>query len=403
MSRDKMDMNKKALDLHKAQRGKMKISSKVPMDNAYDLGLAYSPGVAEPCKAIHENEELVYDYTIKGNLVAVISDGSAVLGLGDIGPLASLPVMEGKALLLKRFANIDAFPLVLNSKNVDDIVNTVKMLEPTFGAINLEDISSPRCFEIEDRLKAECNIPVFHDDQHGTAIVTGAGLVNALKVVNKKLESIRVVLNGCGAAGIAIIKLLVKLGVKDILVCDTKGIIYEDRQEGMNKIKSEISLITNRNQVRGSLTDAIDSADVVIGVSAPGSITAEMIQSMANNPIVFALANPIPEIMPEEAIKAGVAVIATGRSDYPNQVNNVLAFPGIFRGALDVRASQINDEMKIAALYAIASLITDAEVSSDYIIPRPFDERVGTHVAAAVSKAAIESGVAQLVAKPLEV
>jgi len=400
---DKMDMKQKALDLHKAGLGKMKIASKVPMDNAYDLSLAYSPGVAEPCKAIFENEELVYDYTIKGNLVAVISDGSAVLGLGDIGPLASLPVMEGKALLLKRFANIDAFPIVLNSKDVDDIVNTVKMLEPTFGAVNLEDISSPRCFEIEERLIAECNIPVFHDDQHGTAIVTAAGLVNSLKVVNKKLDSIRVVINGCGAAGIAITKLLVKLGVKDVLVCDTKGIIYEGRQEGMNKIKSEISLITNRNQVQGSLASAIESADVIIGVSAPGAITAEMIQTMASNPIVFALANPIPEIMPEDAIKAGVAVIATGRSDYPNQVNNVLAFPGIFRGALDVRASQINDEMKIAALYAIASLITDAEVSSDYIIPRPFDERVGTHVAAAVSKAAIESGVAQLVAKPLEV
>lgn len=384
-----------ALRLHRIHQGKLEVVSKVPLRNERDLSLAYSPWVAEPCKEIYEEKEKMYEYTIKGNLVAVVSNGTAVLGLGNIGPEAAMPVMEGKALLFKNFAGVDAFPIVLRTNDVEEIVRTVKILEPTFGGINLEDIAAPKCFEIEERLKKECNIPVFHDDQHGTAIVTLAGLINALKVVGKSLTDIRVVANGAGAAGIAIIKLLYKVGVRDILMCDTKGIIYEGRAEGMNPIKEEIAKMTNRDKRKGTLADAMKDADVFIGVSVAGAVTKEMVASMNRDPIIFAMANPVPEIMPEEAREAGAAVIGTGRSDYPNQVNNVLAFPGIFRGALDVHATNINEEMKLAAAYAIAELISPEELSADYVIPKPFDPRVAANVAVAVAKAAMESGVAR--------
>jgi malate dehydrogenase (oxaloacetate-decarboxylating) len=392
-----------ALRLHKQNQGKLGVVSKVELRDAKDLSLAYSPWVAEPCKEIYENKQNVYEYTIKGNLVAVVSDGTAVLGLGNIGPEAAMPVMEGKALLFKSFAGVDAFPICLGTNDVDKIVETVKLLEPTFGGINLEDIAAPKCFEIEERLKKECNIPVFHDDQHGTAIVTLAGLINALKVVNKQMTDIRVVANGAGAAGIAIIKLLYKIGVRDIIMCDTKGIIYEGRTEGMNPIKEEIARITNRERLKGSLADAMKGADVFVGVSVAGAVTPEMVQSMNDNAIIFAMANPIPEIMPDEAKAAGAAVVGTGRSDFPNQVNNVLAFPGIFRGALDVHATNINEEMKLAAAYAIADLIDENELNADYCIPSPFDPRVAPHVAAAVAKAAMESGVARKQVDPNEV
>jgi malate dehydrogenase (oxaloacetate-decarboxylating) len=392
-----------ALRLHKQNQGKLGVVSKVELRDAKDLSLAYSPWVAEPCKEIYENKQNVYEYTIKGNLVAVVSDGTAVLGLGNIGPEAAMPVMEGKALLFKSFAGVDAFPICLGTNDVDKIVETVKLLEPTFGGINLEDIAAPKCFEIEERLKKECNIPVFHDDQHGTAIVTLAGLINALKVVNKQMTDIRVVANGAGAAGIAIIKLLYKIGVRDIIMCDTKGIIYEGRTEGMNPIKEEIARITNRDRLKGTLADAMKGADVFVGVSVAGAVTPEMVQTMNDNAIIFAMANPIPEIMPEEAKAAGAAVVGTGRSDFPNQVNNVLAFPGIFRGALDVHATNINEEMKLAAAYAIADLIDENELNADYCIPSPFDPRVAPHVAAAVAKAAMESGVARKQVDPNEV
>lgn len=384
-----------ALRLHRIHQGKLEVVSKVPLRNERDLSLAYSPWVAEPCKEIYEEKEKMYEYTIKGNLVAVVSNGTAVLGLGNIGPEAAMPVMEGKALLFKNFAGVDAFPIVLRTNDVEEIARTVKILEPTFGGINLEDIAAPKCFEIEERLKKECNIPVFHDDQHGTAIVTLAGLINALKVVGKSLTDIRVVANGAGAAGIAIIKLLYKVGVRDILMCDTKGILYEGRAEGMNPIKEEIAKMTNRDKRKGTLADAMKGADVFIGVSVAGAVTKEMVASMNRDPIIFAMANPVPEIMPEEAREAGAAVIGTGRSDYPNQVNNVLAFPGIFRGALDVHATNINEEMKLAAAYAIAELISPEELSADYVIPKPFDPRVAANVAVAVAKAAMESGVAR--------
>lgn len=384
-----------ALKMHLENRGKLGVYSKVPVRDAKDLSLAYSPGVAEPCIDIHEDENKVYDYTMKGNLVAVVSDGTAVLGLGNIGPKAAMPVMEGKALLFKSFADVDAFPICLNTTDADKIVETVKLLEPTFGGVNLEDIAAPRCFEIEERLRKACNIPIFHDDQHGTAIVTAAGLLNALKLANKKIEDIRVVANGAGAAGVAIIKLLLGMGVKDVILCDTKGIIYENRPVGMNKFKDEIAKITNKEQKQGTLADALVGADVFVGVSAAGAVTEEMVRSMNRDPIIFAMANPTPEIMPEVAKKAGALVVGTGRSDFPNQVNNVLAFPGIFRGALDVRAAEINEEMKLAAVNAIAGLISDQELHADYVIPDPFDRRVAAHVAAAVANAAIESGVAQ--------
>lgn len=389
------NMREEALQLHIENRGKIRVESKVPLESAYDLSLAYSPGVAEPCKDIFDNTKKVYDYTSKGNMVAVVSDGSAVLGLGNIGPEGALPVMEGKAVLFKSFAGVDAFPICLNTQDPEEIIRTVKYLEPTFGGINLEDIAAPNCFEIEERLKEELNIPVFHDDQHGTAIVTAAGLLNALKLTGKKMEDILVVANGAGAAGIAIIKLLLSMGVKDVIMCDSKGAIYEGRPFGMNPIKESIARITNHKRAEGTLEDVMTGADVFIGVSVAGSVTPEMVQSMNENPIIFAMANPVPEIMPELAREMGAAVVGTGRSDFPNQVNNVLAFPGIFRGALEVMATDINEAMKLAAVRAIAELISEEELSADYIIPSPFDTRVAPHVAAAVAQAAIETGVAR--------
>jgi len=391
-----MSLREEALELHRTHQGKLAVSVKVPMEDAHDLSLAYSPGVAEPCKEIHRSTELVYDYTSKGNLVAVVSDGTAVLGLGNIGPHAALPVMEGKAALFKAFAGVDAVPICLDTTNVDEIVRTVKLMGPTFGGINLEDIAAPNCFAVEERLKKELDIPVFHDDQHGTAIVTLAGLINALKVVGKKLGEIRVVANGAGAAGIAIIKLLLAMGVRHVIMCDTKGAIYDGRVEGMNPVKDMIAKNTNPDRIQGSLEEVIQGADVFIGVSAAGAVTADMVRSMNQDAIIFAMANPDPEITPAEATAAGAKVVGTGRSDYPNQVNNVLAFPGIFRGALDVRARAINEEMKIAAAYAIAGLIDEAELTADYVIPSPFDPRVAPSVAQAVAEAAMESGVARL-------
>lgn len=398
-----MSLREEALHIHRINKGKLESKSKIPVRNAHDLSLAYSPGVAEPCKDIHEDKDKVFEYTMKGNMVAVVSDGTAVLGLGNIGPEAALPVMEGKAVLFKSFAGVDAFPICLNTTDVDKIVETVKLLEPTFGGVNLEDIAAPACFEVEERLKKETDIPIFHDDQHGTAIVTVAGLVNALKIVGKEMSSIRVVANGAGAAGIAIIKLLRSYGVRDIIMCDTKGAIFEGRPYGMNGMKDEVAKYTNSERVEGSLADVIKGADVFIGVSAAGALTKEMVQSMNEKSIIFAMANPTPEIMPEEAKEAGAAVIGTGRSDFPNQVNNVLAFPGIFRGALDVRATQINEEMKVAAVEAIAGLVSDEELNADYVIPAPFDARVAPAVAAGVAKAAMETGVARIKVDPQEV
>lgn len=397
----KMDLMTKALEMHREYKGKMEIVSKVPVQDSYDLSLAYSPGVAQPCIEIEKNEETVYDYTIKGNLVGIVTDGTAVLGLGDIGPEAALPVMEGKSILLKRFADVDAFPICLDTKNVDEIVKTVKLIAPTFGAINLEDISAPRCFEIEDRLRAECKIPVFHDDQHGTAIVVGAALTNANKLVKKNPSEMKIVINGAGAAGIAIMRILLQMGYENIMMCDTTGIIYEGRKDGMNPIKEGIAKLTNKQRLEGTLDDAIKGSDVFIGVSVANLLTEAHIQSMNEDPIVFALANPNPEITYENAQKWGVRVIGTGRSDYPNQINNVLAFPGIFRGTLDVRATDINESMKLAAVEAIASLISDDELSEEYIIPKSLDERVVKLVAKAVGGAAIETGVSKLFQQPI--
>ena len=398
-----MTLREEALHMHRINKGKLETISKVPVRNAKDLSLAYSPGVAEPCKEIYEKPETVYDYTMKGNTVAVVSDGTAVLGLGNIGPEAALPVMEGKAVLFKSFAGVDAFPICLKTTEVDKIIETVKLLEPTFGGVNLEDIAAPNCFEIEERLKKETNIPVFHDDQHGTAIVTVAGLVNALRLVGKSMSEIKVVANGAGAAGIAIIKLLYSYGVRDIIMCDTKGAIYEGRPNGMNEIKEQVALVTNRNKVAGSLAEVIIGADVFIGVSAAGALTKEMVETMNMDAIIFAMANPDPEINPDDAKAAGARVVGTGRSDYPNQVNNVLAFPGIFRGALDVRATHINEKMKVAAVRAIAGLIKESELNENYVIPAPFDERVAPEVAAAVAKAAMETGVARIKVDPEEI
>ncbi|KGR74186.1 NAD(P)-dependent malic enzyme [Ureibacillus sinduriensis] len=397
-----MDLMKKSIEMHEQYKGKLEINSKVPVVDSYDLSLAYSPGVAAPCLEIEKNRSLVYDYTIKGNLVAVVTDGTAVLGLGDIGPEAALPVMEGKALLLKRFSDVDAVPICLDTKDVDEIVRTVKLIAPTFGAINLEDISAPRCFEIEERLRKECNIPVFHDDQHGTAIVVGAGLKNALKIVKKNKEDLKIVINGAGAAGIAILRILLHQGYKNIVVCDSTGIIYSGRPNGMNPIKESIAHLTNPSNLSGSLDAALVGADVFIGVSVANLLTQNHIQSMNDNPIVFALANPNPEITYENAKSWGVRIIGTGRSDYPNQVNNVLAFPGIFKGALEVRATDINEEMKLAAVEAIASLVADEELSEEYIIPKAMDERVALAVAKAVGEAAIQSGVSELFPEVLE-
>ncbi|SFQ06729.1 NAD(P)-dependent malic enzyme [Salibacterium halotolerans] len=384
-----------ALQIHRENQGKLESKSKVPVRNTRDLSLAYSPGVAEPCKAIFEDKQKVFDYTMKGNMVAVVSDGSAVLGLGSIGPEAALPVMEGKAVLFKSFAGVDAFPICLDTSEVDRIVETVKLLQPTFGGVNLEDIAAPNCFIIEERLKKEVNIPVFHDDQHGTAIVTAAGLINALKLSGKSLSELKIVVNGAGSAGIAIIKLLLSMGVRDVILCDSRGAIYEGRTTGMNDQKAEIAKVTNKDKEEGSLSDVVAGTDVFIGVSVAGALTKEMLQSMNEDPVVFAMANPDPEIMPEEAKEAGASVIGTGRSDFPNQINNVLAFPGIFRGALEVNATHINEEMKKAAVYAIADLLEESELHSDYVIPAPFDPRVAPAVASAVAKTAMETGVAR--------
>ena len=396
-----MDLFKKSLEMHEHYGGKLEVRSKVPVQDQYDLSLAYSPGVAAPCLEIEKNESLVYDYTMKGNLVAIVSDGTAVLGLGDIGPKASLPVMEGKALLLKRFANVDAVPVVLDTKNVDEIVQIVKAISPTYGGINLEDISAPRCFEIEDRLRAECDIPVFHDDQHGTAIVVGAALINALRLIDKQPENMKVVVNGAGAAGIAIVRILLQMGYTNILMCDTKGIIYDGRPEGMNPIKDTVAKLTNPNLESGSLEDAMKGADVFVGVSVADLLTEDHIKSMASDPIIFALANPNPEVTPDKAKAWGARIIGTGRSDHANQINNVLAFPGIFRGALDVRATDINEAMKLAAVEAIASLVSDEELNEDFIVPSAMDERVVGVVAKAVGSAAIDSGVSELFKQPL--
>ncbi|WP_044022516.1 NAD(P)-dependent malic enzyme [Bacillus sp. SG-1] len=398
-----MSLREEALHMHRVNQGKLESKSKVEVKNAKDLSLAYSPGVAEPCKVIYDKPETVYEYTMKGNMVAVVSDGTAVLGLGNIGPAAALPVMEGKAVLFKSFAGVDAFPICLDTNDVDKIVETVKLMEPTFGGVNLEDIAAPNCFVIEERLKKETNIPIFHDDQHGTAIVTVAGLVNALKIVEKKMSEIKVVANGAGAAGIAIIKLLHNYGVRDIVMCDTRGAIYEGRPNGMNDIKNEVAKFTNRDRVEGGLEDVIKDADVFIGVSVAGALTEEMVSSMNEDPVIFAMANPVPEIMPEKAKAAGAKVVGTGRSDFPNQVNNVLAFPGIFRGALDVRATHINEKMKQAAVEAIAALVDEKDLNEDYVIPAPFDARVAPAVAAAVAQAAMETGVARQKVDPEEV
>ncbi|MEF7560345.1 NADP-dependent malic enzyme [Bacillus thuringiensis] len=392
-------INERSLLLHKELVGKIEITSKVEVNSADDLSLTYTPGVAESCKAIAADEETVYDYTARGNMVAVVSDGTAVLGLGNIGPKAAMPVMEGKSILFKKFANVDAFPLCLGTTDVDEIVTLVKNLEPTFAGINLEDIAAPRCFEIEKRLKEETNIPVFHDDQHGTAIVVLAAVINALKVVNKQMDHVKIVINGAGSAGIAIGKLLLKAGAQHITLVSLEGIVCEG-EAWMNEAQIEVSKKTNREHVRGTLKEAIHQADIFIGVSAPNVLTKELVQMMNEKAIVFAMANPIPEIFPEDALKAGAAVVGTGRSDYANQVNNVLAFPGIFRGALDVRATDITEEMKLAAAYGIANIITDEERNANYVIPNPLDKRVVPSVAEAVAKAAIDSGVAQIMKIP---
>ncbi|CEH36014.1 MAG: NAD(P)-dependent malic enzyme [Clostridium sp.] len=390
-----MNYFEKSLKVHEDKVGKIEVISKIKVETRDDLSIAYTPGVAEPCRKIHEDEENVYKYTSKGNLVAVVTDGSAVLGLGDIGPKAGLPVMEGKSILFKEFAGVDAFPICIDTKDVDEIVKTVKLIAPGFGGINIEDIGAPRCFEVEERLKKELDIPVFHDDQHGTAIVVLAGLINALKVVKKEIENIKVVVNGAGAAGTAITKLLLSSGVKNLIVCDKVGIIYRGI-ENVDNSKLELAEITNPDNIKGSLADALVDADVFIGVSAPGIVSKDMVKSMNKDSIFFAMANPTPEIMPDEAKEAGARVIGTGRSDFPNQVNNVLAFPGIFRGALDVRAKEINEEMKIAAAYAIASMIKDEDLNENNVIPYALDRTVANNVAEAIKKAAIESGVARI-------
>ncbi|MBC8588172.1 NAD(P)-dependent malic enzyme [Paratissierella segnis] len=390
-----MNYYEESLKLHEKNKGKIEVVSKIKIGTRDDLSLAYTPGVSEPCKKIHENEDDVYKYTSKGNMVAVITDGSAVLGLGDIGPKAALPVMEGKSILFKEFGNVDAFPICLNTKDPDEIVQIVKMISPGLGGINLEDISSPRCFEIEERLKKELDIPVFHDDQHGTAIVVLGGLINALRVVNKNIEDVKIVINGAGAAGIAISKLLTIAGAKDIILCDRTGAIYEDR-EGLNGIKKILSRETNPRNIKGQLKDAMIGSDVFIGVSSGGIVNSEMIKSMNNDSIILAMANPIPEIMPDEAKNAGAKVVGTGRSDFANQINNVLVFPGLFRGALDVRAKEINDEMKLAAAYAIAGYIDDKDLNEEHIIPDVLDKRVAQVVAEAVKDAARKTGMARI-------
>ena len=390
-----MDYAKESLKLHYELKGKLEITPRAKVDSKEALSLAYTPGVAEPCLVIQKDVEKSYELTRRWNTVAVVTDGTAVLGLGDIGPEAGMPVMEGKCVLFKAFGDVDAIPLCVRTKDVEEIVKTVSLLAGSFGGVNLEDISAPRCFEIEKRLKEVCDIPIFHDDQHGTAVVTLAGLINALKLTGKKIEEVKIVTSGAGAAGIAIIKLLISMGAKNVIMTDREGAIYKGR-ENLNPIKMEMAEITNLSMEKGSLSDVIKNADVFIGVSAPGTLSKEMVKSMAEKPIVFACANPIPEIFPEDAKEAGAAVVSTGRSDFPNQINNVLCFPGIFRGALDVRAKDINDEMKVAAAYAIAELVSDQELNAEYILPAAFDERVKDAVAKAVSEAAKKSGVARV-------
>lgn len=387
-----MDYNKLALEMHEQHKGKIEVISKVSVKTREDLSTAYTPGVAEPCRKIRDDKSEVYRYTAKGNLVAVISDGTAVLGLGDIGPEAAMPVMEGKSILFKTFAGVDAFPICLDTKDTEEIIKTIKYLAPTFGGINLEDISAPRCFEIERRLKEELDIPVFHDDQHGTAIVVSAGIINALKLVGKKMEEAKIVINGAGSAGISICKLLLSIGATDVILVDRSGALAQG-EEWMNHAQVEMAKVTNREGLHGDLKEAMKGRDIFIGVSAPNIVTSEMVASMAKDAIVFAMANPTPEIMPEEAKKGGARVIATGRSDFPNQINNVLVFPGIFRGALDARATDITEEMKIAASYAIAGMIKEEELNEEYIIPGAFDERVAKAVAQAVKDKAVEQGV----------
>ena len=391
-----MNYAEESLKMHYELKGKIEIASRSPVDSKEALSLAYTPGVAQPCLEIQKNPEKRFELPRRWNTVAVVTDGTAVLGLGDIGPEAGMPVMEGKCVLFKAFGDVDAFPLCIRSKDVDEIVKTISLLSGSFGGINLEDISAPRCFEIEDKLKKCCDIPIFHDDQHGTAVITLAGLLNALKVVGKELSEVKIVTSGAGAAGIAIIKLLMSMGLKNVIMTDRKGAIYEGR-EGMNDIKKEMAKITNLNHERGTLSEVIQGADVFIGVSAPKTLTADMVKTMAEDPIIFACANPTPEIFPEEAKAAGAAVVSTGRSDYPNQVNNVLCFPALFRGALDVRATEINDEMKVAAAYAIADLVSPEELNSEYILPQPFDPRIKDAVAKAVAQAARKTGAARII------
>ena len=391
-----MDYAKESLRLHGEWKGKIEVVTRVPVENKDDLSLAYTPGVAQPCLEIQKDVDKSYDLTRRWNMCLVVTDGSAVLGLGNIGPEAGMPVMEGKCVLFKAFGDVDAFPLCIKSNDVDEIVNTIYLISGSFGGVNLEDISAPRCFEIEKKLKEKCDIPIFHDDQHGTAIITLAGLTNALKVVGKKKEDVRIVMNGAGAAAISIARLLLTAGFKDITLCDRKGAIYEGRPEGMNPVKDEMAKVTNLAKKSGSLADMLVGADVFIGVSAPGAVTTEMVKTMNKDAVVFACANPTPEIFPDDAKAGGAKVVSTGRSDFPNLINNVLAFPGIFRGAFDVRAKEINDEMKLAASEALANLITDEELSPEYIIPKAFDKRVGPAVAKAVAEAAKRTGVARI-------
>ena len=392
----KRDYAKESLEMHYEKKGKIEMVSTVALNSKDDLSLAYTPGVAQPCLEIQKDVEKSYELTRRWNMCLVVTDGTAVLGLGDIGPEAGMPVMEGKCVLFKEFGGVDAFPLCIKSKDVDDIVNTIYLISGSFGGVNLEDISAPRCFEIEQKLKEKCDIPIFHDDQHGTAVITLAGLINALKLTGRKKEESRIVVNGAGAAAIAITKLLLSYGFEDITLCDRTGAIYEGRTEGMNPVKEEMAKITNPAKKQGGLKDVIEGADIFIGVSAPTSLTQDMVRSMNAEPIVFACANPVPEISPDDAAAAGAAVVATGRSDYPNQINNVLAFPGIFRGTFDVRAKEINDEMKFAAALAIADIIPESELRADYIVPDPLNPEVAKKVAAAVAKAAVDTGVARI-------
>ena len=389
-----MDRNETAIQKHKEWNGKIEVISRAPIETREELAIAYTPGVAAPCLEIAKNENLVYDYTRKGNLVAVITDGTAVLGLGDIGPSAAMPVMEGKCAIFKRFADIDAFPICIDSKDPAVIIETVRNISKSFGGINLEDISAPRCFEIEQALIEQCDVPVFHDDQHGTAIIASAGLLNAVRFTGRKLEDVKVVINGAGAAGISIATLMLKIGFGDITICDSKGIVWDGNPKN-NEAKAAIAKLTNKEKKQGTLADAVKGADIFLGVSAPGVLTQEMVRTMAKDPIIFAMANPVPEIMPDEAKAAGAAVVGTGRSDFPNQINNALCFPGIFRGALDVRASRITENMKIAAAHAIASVIKDEELSADYIIPDAFNPAVTRAVAKAVAEVAVKDGLSR--------